>query len=213
MKSKNAASAEVKKKFKDFPGQKGVGGLPVKGSPAPSVAALNGDVRSHGRSVTVKLTQQQVEAHLWGAANILRNKTAGQDYKNYILSLMFYKRLCDQWENEADEAIAEQERQQRRQFSDAQKATFRARGEHRFSIPDGSRWGDVLAASTNLGEKLTTAMRAVRGGPSCLDSMFHSLRGASRCADYAAVSRVVRLSQYTCSGVLPSSARCGLVWL
>ena len=54
----------------------------------------------------MRLTQQQLEAHLWGAANILRGKTAGQDYKNYILSLMFYKRLCDQWENEADEAIA-----------------------------------------------------------------------------------------------------------
>jgi type I restriction enzyme M protein len=43
----------------------------------------------------MKLTLQQLEAHLWGAANILRGKTAGQDYKNYILSLMFYKRLCD----------------------------------------------------------------------------------------------------------------------
>src|SRR5207253_7446919 len=47
---------------------------------------------------SMKLGQQQLEAHLWGAANILRGKTAGQDYKNYILSLMFYKRLCDQWE-------------------------------------------------------------------------------------------------------------------
>ena len=46
----------------------------------------------------MKLTLQQLEAHLWGAANILRGKTAGQDYKNYILSLMFYKRLCDQWD-------------------------------------------------------------------------------------------------------------------
>ena len=55
----------------------------------------------------MKLTQRQLENHLWGAANILRGKTVGQDYKNYILSLMFYKRLCDQWENEADEAIAE----------------------------------------------------------------------------------------------------------
>ena len=30
------------------------------------------------------VTLQQLEAHLWGAANILRGKTAGQDYKNYI---------------------------------------------------------------------------------------------------------------------------------
>lgn len=120
----------------------------------------------------MRLTQQQLEAHLWGAANILRGKTAGQDYKNYILSLMFYKRLCDQWENEADEAIAELERQQGRQFTDAQKAVFRARGEHRFSIPDGSRWGDVLAASVNLGEKLTQAMRAVAAANEELKGVF-----------------------------------------
>ena len=109
----------------------------------------------------MKLTQQQLEAHLWGAANILRGKTAGQDYKNYILSLMFYKRLCDQWENEADEAIAELESQQGRPFTDKEKTVFRVRGEHRFSIPEGSRWGDVLAVSENIGETLTKGMRAV----------------------------------------------------
>ncbi|HHH30249.1 MAG TPA: SAM-dependent DNA methyltransferase [Polyangiaceae bacterium] len=109
----------------------------------------------------MKLTLQQLEAHLWGAANILRGKTAGQDYKNYILSLMFYKRLCDQWECEADEAIAELEREQKRTFSEKEKAVFRKRGDHRFQIPGGSRWGDVKAASTNLGEVLTKAMRAV----------------------------------------------------
>lgn len=109
----------------------------------------------------MKLRQQQLEAHLWGAANILRGKTAGQDYKNYILSLMFYKRLCDQWECEADDAIAELEQQQGRAFTEQQKTVFRKRGEHRFKIPDGSRWGDVKAASTNIGEVLTKAMRAV----------------------------------------------------
>jgi len=109
----------------------------------------------------MKLTLQQLEAHLWGAANILRGKTAGQDYKNYILSLMFFKRLCDQWEGEADDAIAELERQQGRSFTEKQKSVFRKRGEHRFNIPDGSRWGDAKAASTNIGEVLTKAMRAV----------------------------------------------------
>lgn len=118
------------------------------------------------------LSQQQLEAHLWGAANILRGKTAGQDYKNYILSLMFYKRLCDQWENEADDAIAELERQQGRPFTDKQRAVFRARGEHRFTIPEGARWGDVKAASTNLGEVLTTAMRAVAGANEELQGVF-----------------------------------------
>lgn len=120
----------------------------------------------------MRLTQQQLENHLWGAANILRGKTAGQDYKNYILGLMFYKRLCDQWELEADEAIAEQERQQGRTFTDKQKAVFRAHHKHRFTIPEGSRWGDVLAASTNLGEVLTDAMKAVSDANDDLKGVF-----------------------------------------
>ncbi len=120
----------------------------------------------------MKLTQQQLEAHLWGAANILRGKTAGQDYKNYILSLMFYKRLCDQWEHEADEAIAELEKQQGKPFTEKQRAVFRARGEHRFQIPEGARWGDVRASSTNMGEALTTAMRAVANANDELRGVF-----------------------------------------
>ncbi|MDD5706593.1 MAG: N-6 DNA methylase [Kiritimatiellae bacterium] len=120
----------------------------------------------------MRLTQQQLEAHLWGAANILRGKTAGQDYKNYILSLMFYKRLCDQWECEADEAIAELEKQQGRAFTEQQKALFRKRGEHRFNIPEGSRWGDVKSAATNLGEVLTKAMRAVANANDELRGVF-----------------------------------------
>ena len=47
---------------------------------------------------------------------------------------------------------------------------------------------------------------APRGGSGWLDSLGHSLSGAWRIADYAAVRRVVRLSAYTWSGVWPSSA-------
>src|SRR5436309_2539953 len=129
-------------------------------------------VISGSQNRQMKLTQQQLEAHLWGAANILRGKTAGQDYKNYILSLMFYKRLCDQWECEADDAIAELEKQQGRAFSEKEKRVFRKRGEHRFQIPDGSRWGDVKAASINFGEVLTTAMRAVANANDELRGVF-----------------------------------------
>jgi len=109
----------------------------------------------------MKLTQRQLETHLWGAANILRGKTAGQDYKTYILSLMFYKRLSDQWENEAEEAILVLEAQQGYGFTEKQKAIFLARGEHRFSIPEGSRWSDILTVAENIGEKLTEAMRTI----------------------------------------------------
>jgi len=120
----------------------------------------------------IKLTQQQLEAHLWGAANILRGKTAGQDYKNYILSLMFFKRLCDQWEHEADEAIAAQESIQGKKFTDKQKATLRRKNTHRFEIPEGCRWGDILAEASNIGEVLTTAMNSVANANEELRGVF-----------------------------------------
>ena len=131
MRAKKAIQDSGKKRPKNASAQRNGAGPLVETARTSTLTAQDGDTRSQRERISVKLTQQQLEAHLWGAANILRGKTAGQDYKNYILSLMFYKRLCDQWENEADEAIAEQERQQGRKFSDAQKAIFRARGEHR----------------------------------------------------------------------------------
>src|SRR5882762_7912744 len=85
---------------------------------------------------------------------------------------MFYKRLCDQWECEADDAIAELERQQGRAFSEKEKAVFRKRGAPRFEIPHGSPWGDVKAASTNLGGVLTKAMRAVANANEELRGVF-----------------------------------------
>jgi type I restriction enzyme M protein len=70
-----------------------------------------------------------------------------------------YRRLADQWDYEADEAIKELERQQGREFSEPERAIFGKRGEHRSALPGGSRWGDVKAASTNIGEVLTSHKR------------------------------------------------------
>ncbi len=109
-----------------------------------------------------KLTQQQLETHLWGAANILRGKTAGQDYKTYILTLMFFKRLCDQWDYEADEIIAAKEAERSRPFTEAQRKTLRASSHiHRFNIPPSCHWDIVLAASQNIGEVLTKATKGI----------------------------------------------------
>jgi len=120
----------------------------------------------------MKMTQQRLEKHLWGAADILRGKTAGQDYKNYILSLLFYKRLCDQWDNEVEETIIRIEQQRGTPMAEEQRAIFRKREEHRFAIPDGCHWGDVLAAATNIGKKLTDAMRGVAAANEELNGVF-----------------------------------------
>ena len=116
--------------------------------------------------------QQQLQVHLWGSANILRGKTTGQDNKNYILWLMLYKRLCDKWEYQSVDVIAELERQQGSSFTDAHKTFLRQWGDQHYSIPIGSRWGDVNAVSTNIGEALTSALSTVASANDELPGVF-----------------------------------------
>ena len=49
-----------------------------------------------------KLTQQELESHLWESANILRGSIDAADYKNYIFGLLFLKRLSDVFEEKAE---------------------------------------------------------------------------------------------------------------
>ena len=94
------------------------------------------------------LTLSQLESHLWEAANILRGSPVDRsDWKSYILPLLFFKRICDQWDEEQSAMLAEYGED----FAD----------EHRFQIPEGAHWKDVRATPSNVGTALANAMRAI----------------------------------------------------
>ena len=46
------------------------------------------------------ISQQELEAYLWGAAKLLRGLVDAGDYKQYIFPLLFFKRLSDVWDEE-----------------------------------------------------------------------------------------------------------------
>jgi type I restriction enzyme M protein len=54
-----------------------------------------------------KLTQAELERDLWQAADILRGTFDAGDYKQYIFALLFYRRLCDVWDEEFEKLLAE----------------------------------------------------------------------------------------------------------
>ena len=41
------------------------------------------------------LTSQELQSKLWQAADILRGQIESSDYKSYIFSMLFLKRLSD----------------------------------------------------------------------------------------------------------------------
>ena len=52
------------------------------------------------------LTRQELESKLWQAADILRGQIDAADYKNYIFSILFLKRLSDRFGEEVESSIA-----------------------------------------------------------------------------------------------------------
>ena len=124
------------------------GGLRAAGSnqvqTKPAAAAATATAISPGGPLTLS----QLTSYLWEAANILRGSPVDRsDWKSYILPLLFFKRICDQWDEENAAMLAEYGED----FAD----------QHRFQLPEGAHWNDVRATPKNVGTALSNAMRAV----------------------------------------------------
>ena len=103
-------------------------------------------------TVSCRISQQQLESYLWGAAVLLRGTIDAGDYKQFIFPLLFYKRLCDVYDEETQTALAES-------GGDADFAAFPE--NHRFQVPEEAHWRAVRQVATNVGPALQSAMRAI----------------------------------------------------
>ena len=113
---------------------------------------------------TKRISQQELESYLWGAAVLLRGLIDAGDYKQFIFPLLFYKRVSDVWEEEYQAALANS-------GGDLSYAQFAE--NHRFQIPEGAHWSDVRQAPKNVGAAIQKAMRAIEtANPDLLDGIF-----------------------------------------
>jgi type I restriction enzyme M protein len=111
-----------------------------------------------------RITQQELESYLWGAAVLLRGLIDAGDYKQFIFPLLFYKRVSDVWDEEYQAALANS-------GGDLSYAQFAE--NHRFQIPEGAHWKDVRQTPKNVGAAIQKAMRAIEtANPDLLDGIF-----------------------------------------
>jgi type I restriction enzyme M protein len=99
-----------------------------------------------------RITLQQLESYLWGAAVLLRGTIDAGDYKQFIFPLLFYKRLCDVFEEETVTALRES-------GGDEHFALFPE--NHRFQIPTDAHWREIRKVNRDVGRALQQIMRAV----------------------------------------------------
>lgn len=105
------------------------------------------------------ITKQQLGNTLWGMAEILYDKV--EDYKTYILSLLFFKRLSDNWAWEIDNKVRQFVADHGKQPNAKQLARIAAEA-HDFAIPEGCFWSDVKNTSPNeKNERLDKAVKAI----------------------------------------------------
>ena len=98
------------------------------------------------------LTSQELQSKLWQAADILRGQIDSADYKNYIFSMLFLKRLSDRFDEEVANAVA---------AGVPQAAAVADPDEHQFAVPETAHWSHIVKATMNLGEALNVASHEI----------------------------------------------------
>ena len=139
------------------------------------------------------MTQKELEKYLWGAATQLRGTIDAGDYKQYIFPLLFFKRICDVYDEEFENALTESD-------GDIEYAAFAE--HHHFVVPKGSHWNDVRETTINVGVALQDAMRNIeKSNPDTLYGIFGdaSWTNKNRLSDETLINLVEHYSQHKLS--------------
>jgi type I restriction enzyme M protein len=139
------------------------------------------------------MTQKELEKYLWGAATQLRGTIDAGDYKQFIFPLLFFKRICDVYDEEFDNALTESD-------GDMEYAAFAE--HHHFVVPKGSHWNDVRETTVNVGVALQDAMRNIeKANPDTLYGIFGdaSWTNKNRLSDETLINLVEHYSQHKLS--------------
>lgn len=99
-----------------------------------------------------RISLDELEDYLWDSAVLLRTHIDAGSYKQYIFPLLFFKRICDVYDEECVQILKEYD-------GDEDALTWEE--NHKFMVPKGHHWKDVRALSRDIGSGLTKAFRAI----------------------------------------------------
>lgn len=125
-------------------------------------------LHSGGITTMPKLTQQQLESHLWESANILRGSIDSSDYKSYIFGLLFLKRINDVFEEQQEvliETYGEKIGAQLKDDSD----------QYQFFVPEKARWNEIRSKGQDIGTGINVAFEALENDNATLEGVLTTI--------------------------------------
>lgn len=97
-------------------------------------------------------------------SSILRTHIDAGSYKQYIFPLLFFKRICDVYDEECAEILEKY---------DGDEDALEWEENHRFIVPKAFHWNDVRSVSENVGVAIVNAFRAIeKANPEKLQGVF-----------------------------------------
>lgn len=120
------------------------------------------------------ISKQALGSTLFGMADILRDKV--EDYKSYILSLLFFKRLSDNYAWEIEHGIKEFVKEYGVEPNEKQKQKI-INDKHDFIIPEGHFWADVRNAPLDRkNDALNKAVNAIADANPSIKGVINTVR-------------------------------------
>ena len=133
-----------------------------------------------------------LQSWLWRAACSIRGEVDAARYKDYILPLVFYKRLDDVYDDE----LQKLGKSLNVDAGTAELFAATDRSLVRFYLPAETRWRMVRGQATGLGERLTDILRAIaRENPALAGVVdrrdFNATEGNQRVLDDGTLARLI----------------------
>jgi len=134
-----------------------------------------------------------LENWLWDAACSVRGPLVASQYKDYILPLLFFKRLSDVYADELNKLAEELGG-----YDTAKGLAQQDRALIRVYIPEDHTWDDVRKQTEGLGERLTETMRAIARENPALQGVidlvdFNATTAGQRILDDDSLARLVEI--------------------